>query len=696
MRSKQSNISNNHWDSSLEILNSSKKPSANILKLINGGVQTLKDLVWIFPLRIIDNPEISTFAELETGTLFKGKGTIVNIKKAPAYGRKGKGSIQLFNITVIVKDLYSHRFLTLKWFNTYPNIYKKIDSLTELEFLGEVQEFNGTLQIINPKLDPSQTIQDEYLIEYPTVHTVSGKFIKSLIQKIKPEFWDYYPSIVIHNEHEIENIASSFQILHGLVKSTPPEIAQAQNRLIYEEFYTDHLKIMARRVFQKKKDAPSINISETKLYEIKSYFPYRLTTDQEKSLTDILKDLNSGHPMMRMLQGDVGCGKTSIALIAAIITAQNNMQVAIMCPTEALALQHGNTFSEFCQRFNITIALLLGSTKPKEKKIIYDKLKNGEIQIIIGTHSLFQDSVEFHRLGLAIIDEQHKFGVNQRQKLVSKGNGAHCLIMTATPIPRTLQLAQYGDLDISSIRTMPEGRKGIKTRIVKSEQYDKYLSFVKTRISLGEQAYIVVPAINESEILNINNVTELIVKYKKYFPEYQIEALHGELKPEEKNTVLKQFNNGQINILISTSVIEVGINVINATVMSIYNPERFGLSSLHQLRGRVGRGDKSGFCFLVTDKNTSLMAIERLGIIEKSTDGFEIAEADLTNRGEGDLFGVNQSGNITTKKLANLYKHMPLFEQAHKDLHKVLENDPQLLTPALNLIAEDKKIISTI
>ena len=323
-------------------------------------------------------------------------------------------------------------------------------------------------------------------------------------------------------------------------------------------------------------------------------------------------------------------------------------------------------------------------------------LKSGATQILIGTHSLFQDSVIFQKLGLAIIDEQHKFGVEQRLRLVAKGEGTHSLIMTATPIPRTLSLAQYGDLDISSIKTMPAGRKGIKTRITEKRNYDKYIEFVKSRLIQREQAYFVFPAIEESETADIQNVKDSLKKYQEQFRGFKVEMLHGQMKAEEKEKVVQDFRDQKIHILISTSVIEVGINIPNATIMSIYNPERFGLSSLHQLRGRVGRGEKPGFCFLVLDKELAPESYQRLEVIEKNLDGFVIAEEDLKFRGEGDLFGVDQSGSVSTKKLANFLTHTAILEQVVQDVEKLKVEQPALLAPIFEKLAKDQKILDTI
>ena len=666
---------------------------------MDGGIKTISDLAWLTPLRIQKSPDITDFNQLVLNELFIGKGKTISINFTPAFGKRGKGKVQLFNATCVVKDLYSEKYLNLKWFNTYPGLRKQIEAFDSFTFMGTVSEFNGTFQIVNAKINPKVILtQNQMLIEYPTVNGVSGNHIKRTIEKIPESLWNTPLSIIPKNIEEVfhlKKINECFKILHGKVNSQPDDIEQAKDRLIYEEFFKNQLSMLARKLKYKKLKAPIVKTLKKDLEAFQKLFPYKLTNDQELVIEHIKNDLISSLPMMRMIQGDVGCGKTTVAIISALMIIKNGGQVALMCPTEALATQHIKTIqSLLIDELNMDI--LLGSTKPKDKKRVYQQLEDGTINLIIGTHSLIQKNVEFSNLQLAIIDEQHKFGVEQRQTLIAKGKGVHTLIMTATPIPRTLQLAQYGDLDISTIRVMPGGRKGIKTRIVTPETYDKYLSFIKTRMSIGEQIYIVVPAIEESEVLSLQNVNSLIETYRKYFPEYKIEALHGQLKSEEKSRIMKEFSLGNINLLISTTVIEVGINVINSTVISIYNPDRFGLSSLHQLRGRVGRGEKPGFCFLITDKDTAKDAMGRIRIVEKTTDGFEIAEADLTNRGQGDLFGSNQSGHVSRFKLGNIIQDFPIFEKVSQDIEKIKQKHPEYLNNEVIRLLSDTKVSSTI
>jgi ATP-dependent DNA helicase RecG len=697
MKSRQSNTNNLSLSSSIYELAPTKRIPKNLENIYTAGIETIQDLLWVMPLRVQEAPKLANFSMAKENKLFYGSGKIIKFKAQPLFFRRSRSKVMLSNITILVQDHQSSELMTLRWFNAYPNQKKMLEVMDTISFLGMVTEFKGSLQIVNPRINPTDLADDKMLIEYPTINKVSGTFIQKYVSAIPYSIWENLAETLpedVLKQRNLMGIQETFKRLHGKIYSNQTELDSATNRLIYEEFFQDQLKIIARRSISEKRVAPVITDHSDELTKLSKQFPYELTADQKNVLDDIKADLQKGHPMMRIVQGDVGCGKTTVAVLAAALVNTNDFQAALMCPTEALALQHYETFTSVLG--DAGVGLLLGSTKAAERRVINKKLLNGEIKILIGTHSLIQDSVEFKNLGLAIIDEQHKFGVAQRLKLIAKGNGVHCLIMTATPIPRTLQLAQYGDLDISTIKTIPSGRKGIKTRIVKLENYQKYLSFIKTRLTLNEQVYVVTPAIEESETLDIKNVNERLEQYKKYFADYNVAALHGKLKPAEKASILKDFTDGKINILISTSVIEVGINVPNATVMSIYNPERFGLSSLHQLRGRVGRGNKPGFCFLNLDRRVSTEIMQRLKVVEGSTDGFVIAEADLRNRGEGDLFGLEQSGAVTTKKFANIAIHLPIFQQAYEDVKMMMEQTPQVINPLIMTYQNDYQVTSTI
>ncbi len=686
------NINKIGWNDSLLSLYGKKKPPQSALKLQDAQIKSLYDLLWLLPLRIQKAPKLQSFEHINLSEIFMGRGKLINIRFSPAYGKRGKRGLQLFNATAVIKDLLSENFMTLKWFNTYPSLKKQLESLEEFSFLGTVSEYKGSLQIANPKINPASFSETSMLIEYPTVNTVSGKNIQKVIQKIPQYLWEQEVP-AFSNQFQNIDLNLKFKMLHGLVESEKEERIEAKNQLIYEEFFYNQLKVYARKLKNKKLTSMPFIISEEKKKSLKSFFPYPLTPDQATVFNEILHDFSLNYPMMRIIQGDVGCGKTTVAILAALAILSQKKQTAFMCPTETLATQHYETLKNVLPN-EITTALLTGSTQNKQE--VYNQLETGEIQIVIGTHALIQPSVKFHQLGLAVIDEQHKFGVHQRQTLTSKGKGVHTLLMSATPIPRTLQLVQYGDLDISTIKSMPANRKGVKTRIVKPDTYSKYLSFIKTRMSLGEQIYIVAPAIEENETIRLKNVYSILDLYQKYFPEYKIDVLHGQLKPDEKKEVMQEFEKGKINLLISTTVIEVGINVINSSVIAIYHPERFGLSSLHQLRGRVGRGEKPGFCFLITDKDTPSDALNKIKIIEKSNDGFEIAEADLMNRGQGDLFGISQSGHLSHYKVADILKDISIFKQVTKDIEKLQMNKTEQLNQFLLRLLEDTQVSSTI
>ena len=697
MKSSPLNTADLNWASPIEFLAKSKRPSPTLEKLSEAGIKTVADLLWILPLRIHKSPPPQPFREAQLNQYFRGAGKVIHVEIRPAFGRRGKGNILLYNGFVVIKDDLSSESLSLRWFNLYPNQKKQIESLERISFMGKVEEYKAQKQVINPQLLSTEEIAP-YILEYPTVNKLPGSTFKKAFELIPPALWNTVPQILPELGYDKKmSLGKAFQIIHGRI--APEDFTQklkdeAEERLIYEEFLIDQLKIQTRRKFIKKKVAPIFKADAKLIKNLKSTLPFTLTSDQDKVFEEILNDFTTGHPMMRMVQGDVGCGKTIVAYLASRVVTQLGYQVALMCPTEALAQQHFESFKELAPEINIE--LILGSTKAKEKKSILARLKSGDINICIGTHALFQDTVVFNKLGLAIIDEQHKFGVEQRLKLVSKGEGTHSLIMTATPIPRTLSLAQYGDLDISSIKTMPSGRKGIKTRITEKLNYEKYVEFVKSRLMQREQAYFVFPAIDESETLDLQNVKESLKKYQASFRGFTVEALHGQMKPDEKEKVVQDFRDQKIHILVSTSVIEVGINIPNSTIMSIYNPERFGLSSLHQLRGRVGRGEKPGFCFLVLDKDLPPESYHRLEVIEKNLDGFVIAEEDLKFRGEGDLFGVDQSGSVTTKKLANFLTHTAILEQVVQDVEKLKTTHPALLAPIFEKLAKDQKILDTI
>lgn len=705
MRSNPSNTDSLGLHSPLESLALSKKPSAHLLALQSAGMRSLEDLLWALPLRALPLPPVAPFYQLRLGELFLGQGRIIHREIRPAFGRRTKGKFLLYNAYLVVQELSGMGTMSLRWFNVYPNQKKQMELWDRVWFLGTAQEWRGQVQLVNPKVHPladddwSKEL-GEWLIEYPTINKVPGNFTAGLINRLPSNFWRDIKSPYGTDDLTSIPLTQAFQVLHARLpaKEVSENLRlQAEERLAYEEFFVDQLKIATRRRYIKKKAGAHVPEDPQAQQAFRKLLPFDLTDDQLKAVDDVLADMRSGHPMMRMVQGDVGCGKTVVAMLAALSVLQAGFQVAIMCPTEALARQHAETLGLYFGKLSfLKPTLLLGSMKKKERDLVHRAIANAEANFVIGTHSLFQEGVSFSKLGLAIIDEQHKFGVEQRLQLMAKGQGTHCLIMSATPIPRTLSLAQYGDLDFTTIKVMPAGRKGIKSRIVDPVNYDKYIDFIHQRLAMGEQGYFVFPAIEESETQDLQNVKAAFDTYVKTFPNVKIAMLHGKMKADEKEATVKDFTAGKIAILISTTVIEVGINVPNASFMCIYHPERFGLSSLHQLRGRVGRGQKPGFCFLVLDSELTPTAHARLEILEKTADGFVIAEADLQNRGEGDLFGVDQSGVVTRRRVADFHKHSKILEKVYQDVQQLMRNHPEKIDPILLGLARDQKILDTI
>jgi ATP-dependent DNA helicase RecG len=461
------------------------------------------------------------------------------------------------------------------------------------------------------------------------------------------------------------------------------QLEKAKERIIFEEFFLMQLPLAIRR---HQNNQLRVSVSERELqikptgpvHKLREVLPFNLTGAQERVLSEILNDLKQNKPMSRLVQGDVGSGKTVVALLTMLVAVENGKQAAIMAPTEILAEQHYRKFQELLTAIGVKVALLIGSQKAAERREVLTGLANGQVQIVVGTHALIQDGVEFANLGLAVIDEQHRFGVRQRDVLKRKGEDepVDCLFMTATPIPRTLALAMYGNLDLSEIDELPPGRKPIRTRIVDASNRKAAHEFVKKQIAEGRQAYIVYPLIEESEALSAKAVTEEAIKLKKIYEDYQVGIVHGRLTVDEKEDVMSKFRSNEVQILVGTTVIEVGVDIPNASVMIIENAERFGLSQLHQLRGRVGRGSSQSYCLLFADSK-SVGTLERLRVMEETENGFVIAQKDLQIRGPGELMGTRQSG-LSDFGLECLSSHSGTLESAREWAHKIVEADPLL------------------
>ncbi len=711
MRSNPSNSSNSlTLQSPLVSLSRGSKPSKTVEALNKAGVATILDLMWLFPLKVQKLPTLTSFEHMRIGELFKGLGKVISVQQRPSFRGRGKGGARLFDLTVVIKDVYSNHTLNLKWFNTYFSLVKKIQSSPYLLVMGEMGSFSGSFQMTSPEnlsltedelpaLEPGHSAdKEEFKVQYPTINKIPSAQIKKLIDKIPRSLWEDIADLTPESallKRGLMPLKDALKHMHAIDGYNPDNHKAAINRLVYQEFFEEQLKLMMRREGAVKKKAPLIKTGQAQLEPLIKLFPYEFTDGQLSACQEIASDLASGTPMMRLIQGDVGCGKTTVAIITCLLAIQSGFQSAFMCPTESLATQHFKTLKRILPQ-EVSCELLTGSTPSKVKKEIAEKLSKGEIDFIIGTHALIQDTITFKKLAVVIIDEQHKFGVDQRLKLVSKGEGVHCLIMTATPIPRSLSLTQYGDLDITTIRSAPKGQRGHKSRIVTESTFEKFLTFINTRIELGEQVYIVVPAIQDNPETDIVSVMQMEKKIEHWLPHRKLLTLHGALKAEEKEKALSAFNNHEADILLSTSVIEVGIDIHNATVMAVFGPERFGLSSLHQLRGRVGRGDKPGFFFMVTENKLSREAIHRLSILEETTDGFKIAEEDLKIRGEGDLFGKEQSGSMVKRKISNILLHGELLGQAREDAISLFQTPTESLQSLQQELAKDDRVFTTV
>lgn len=458
----------------------------------------------------------------------------------------------------------------------------------------------------------------------------------------------------------------------------------AKNRLVFDEFLTLGLGML--RLKGRNKGKTGCKMQDILIDEFYNGLPFKLTNAQKNAISDCISDMKSGSSMNRLVQGDVGSGKTAVAAGCAFFAYKNSFQTALMAPTEILANQHFKTLSDFLTPFGVKLCLLTGSLSVKRKREIKEQIKSGEVSVVVGTHALVQESTVFHNLGLVITDEQHRFGVEQRANLSNKGDNPHCMVMSATPIPRTLALMIYGDLDISVINEFPKGRKPIDTFAITGKGRERAFGFVRDRLDEGRQAYIVCPMIEEND-LELQSVKEYADKISKsYFKGYNIGLLHGKLKPKQKDEIMKEFKDGSIDVLVSTTVVEVGVDVPNAAVMVIENAERFGLSQLHQLRGRVGRGSEKSYCILITDNPTE-ECVKRLKIMSKISDGFKISEEDLKLRGPGDFFGSRQHG-LPALKIADMSEDTEILKQAQDEAKAIIKNDPNLSNPENKHLAE--------
>ena len=644
------------------------------------GIHTFQDLMHLFPNRYIDKTQYYKIGELERNNAdVQIIGKFTGVKMIEGKGRR---------LVATFKDESGH--MELVWFRGHKWIRESIKLNTPYVIFGKCNYYNGNFSMPHPEMellaDHEKSIKSAMQPVYPSTEKLSNRGVtnkvvngvmQTLFLECKSHLFESLSKPIIS---ELKLMPKREALLNVHFPQSQEHLARAQYRLKFEEFFYIQLQLAFKNVNHKTKikgyPFEKIGPNFTTFYN--DHLPFELTGAQKRVLKEIRHDLGTNAQMNRLLQGDVGSGKTIVALMSILMALDNGFQACLMAPTAILAVQHYHGLKELCKELNTSISLLQGSTKTSERRIIHEQLENGELDILIGTHALLEDKVKFKNLGLAVIDEQHRFGVKQRSKLWHKNEyPPHVLVMTATPIPRTLAMTVYGDLDVSVIDELPPGRKSIKT----VHRYDanrlKVFKFIRDEIALGRQVYIVYPLIQESEAMDYKDLMDGYESISREFPmpKYQISIVHGQMKPADKEIEMNRFIKGETQIMVATTVIEVGVNVPNASVMIIESAERFGLSQLHQLRGRVGRGAEQSYCILMTSHKLSSDSKVRLETMTRTNDGFEIAEVDLKLRGPGDITGTQQSGALNLK-IADIILDNDILKIARSYAWAVVKDDP--------------------
>lgn len=656
------------------------------------GIQSYGDLLEYYPYKYVDRSKVYHISELSADMPFvQIKGKILSFEEFDM-GKRNKRIVAHLSDGFGVADLV--------WFRGAQYVYKTYIVNKEYIVFGKPSVYGGRFQFVHPDIDEAKNLQlsemgmqpyyitTERMKKHGIVSRTMEKLTKTLVGKLTDStlLSETLPDMLVKRLHLISR-HDAFRQIH--YPHTIREMQQAQVRLKFEELFYVQLNILRYASDQRRKYRGYIFSRVGTLFNVFYHqnLPFELTNAQKRVMREIRADVCSGRQMNRLLQGDVGSGKTLVALMAMLIALDNGFQACMMAPTEILAEQHLQTIQDFLKGMDIRTELLTGIIKGKKREDVLQGLINGDIQILVGTHAIIEENVQFANLGLAVIDEQHRFGVAQRAKLWNKNsNPPHILVMTATPIPRTLAMTIYGDLDVSVIDELPPGRKPIQT----IHQYDNQLTSlyqsIRRQINMGRQAYIVFPLIKESEKSDLKNLEEGFETLKEAFPEFKLSKVHGQMKPTEKEAEMSRFSKGETQMLIATTVIEVGVNVPNASVMVILDAQRFGLSQLHQLRGRVGRGAEQSYCILVTGNKLSEDTRKRIDIMCDTNDGFQIAEADLKLRGPGDLEGTQQSGMAFDLKIANIARDGQLVQLARTEAQNIIDTDPDCNSPANTIL----------
>ena len=653
------------------------------------GIRSYGDLLEYYPYKYVDRSKIFHISELTSDMPFvQLKGKILSYEEVDI-GKRNKMLVAHFSDGYGVVDLV--------WFRSAQYIIKSYKVGTEYIVFGKPSAYNGRFRFAHPDIDDASKLQISEMGMQPfyglTENMKKRGYTSRSIERITrnlvsilPPLPETLPDFIVNRLHLVSRDAA-LRMIH--YPHSHQEMQKAQVRLKFEELFYVQLNILRYASDQRRKYRGYIfnRIGDIFNGFYAHHLPFELTGAQKRVMHEIRADMCSGRQMNRLLQGDVGSGKTLVALMTMLIALDNGYQACLMAPTEILAEQHLQTIRDFLQGMDIRVELLTGIVKGKKRKEILDGLATGDIQILIGTHAVIEDPVAFHRLGVAVIDEQHRFGVAQRAKLWAKSeNPPHVLVMTATPIPRTLAMTIYGDLDVSVIDELPPGRKPIQTLHKFDNQLTSLYQSIRRQINLGRQVYIVFPLIKENEKIDLKNLEEGYETLKQAFPEFRLSKIHGRMKSAEKEAEMEQFVKGKTQILVATTVIEVGVNVPNASVMVILDAQRFGLSQLHQLRGRVGRGCDQSYCILVTGYKLSEETRKRIDIMCDTNDGFRIAEADLKLRGPGDLEGTQQSGMAFDLKIAIIARDGQLVQLARTEAQAIIDADPQCEHPQNSLL----------
>lgn len=656
------------------------------------GLKTWGDLLYYFPYKHIDRSRLYRTTELTADMPFvQVRGQFVSFEQV-GEGRKKR---------LVAHFTDGHGWVDCVWFNGQQYILKSVKLHTDYIIFGRPSLFGDRINITHPDIDPADTLSLSKMSMQPYYQTTERmkkagmlsrsleRFMGTLLQQIPvgsvPE------TLPAHIASRLCLMGRDEALRAVHYPSTATELTQANYRLKFEELFYVQLSIQRYARYRRGTIRGHVfsRIGEYFNGFYTNHLPFPLTNAQKRVIREMRADMGSGRQMNRLVQGDVGSGKTMVALMTMLMALDNGYQACIMAPTEILAEQHLETFRRMLDGMPVRVELLTGMVKGKRRRDVMEGLQSGEVQILVGTHAVIEDNVAFRNLGLVVIDEQHRFGVAQRAKLWEKNlTPPHVLVMTATPIPRTLAMTLYGDLDVSVIDELPPGRKPVKTTHVYDNHPEQLYRGIDAQIREGRQVYMVYPLVRESEKLDLKNVEEAYVHLQKIFPQYRISMVHGQMKPADKDAEMQRFVSGETHILVATTVIEVGVNVPNASVMVIQNAERFGLSQLHQLRGRVGRGASQSYCILVTKYDLSKDTRRRIDIMTETCDGFEIAEADLCFRGPGDLEGTQQSGIAFDLKLANLARDGQIVQLARDTASAVLDEDPTLVSPPNAILVE--------